>query len=186
MKKIFILLFAAIGCTFMSCDNDEWGNGDPAMEHIYYFGFENWGEAASGTFNKNGVVYDVTQGSTLEIPVQFHSERVRSYDVVVYYYVSNGASDLKRGVNYQIVDDKGTAIEPDANGAFSMSFPRAEKGVKNIYVKALTAGAGSFNVLTFDPVAGEIAHPDNITNSQTKDYEVRAFTKNYKVKVNVK
>jgi len=185
MKYIYRLLVAVMCCTFVSCDNDEWGNGDPAMEHIYYFGFENWGDTDKN-FNNNKIEYSVDQGKTVEIPVQFHSERVRSYDVVVYYYVSTGASDLKRGVNYQIVDDKGAVLEPDANGAFSMSFPRAEKGVKNIYVKALTAGAGSFNVLTFDPAAGAIEHPDNITNSQTKDYEVRAFTRNYKVKVNVK
>jgi hypothetical protein len=174
-----------ICCAFVSCDNDEWSNGDPAMEHVYYFGFENWGNSSS-SFNNNRVEYTVEQGKTVEIPVQFHSERVRSYDVVVYYYVSTEASDLKRGVDYQIVDDKGAVIELDANGAFSISFPQAKKGVKNIYVKALTAGTGSFNVLTFDPAAGEISHPDNIINSQTNDYEVRAFTRNYKVKVNVK
>jgi hypothetical protein len=184
MKYIFNVLMVVICCAFVSCDNDEWSNGDPAMEHVYYFGFENWGDKNS--FNNNKVEYTVEQGNTVEIPVQFHSECVRSYDVVVYYYVSTGTSDLKRGINYQIVDDNGTVIEPDANGAFSMSFPQAKKGVKNIYVKALTAGAGSFNVLTFDPTAGEISHPDNIINSQTKDYEVRAFTKNYKVKVNIK
>jgi hypothetical protein len=184
MKYIFNVLMLAICCAFASCDSDEWGDGDPALEHVYYFGFENWGDKSS--FIKNAVEYPVEQGKTVEIPVQFHSERVRSYDVVVYYYVSAGASDLKRGVNYQIVDDNGTVIEPDANGAFPMSFPQAKKDVKNIHVKALTAGTGSFNVLTFDLTAGAISHPDNIVNSQTKDYEVRAFTQNYKVKVNVK
>ncbi|WP_163171808.1 hypothetical protein [Bacteroides sp. 51] len=184
MKYIFKLLVAVLCCTFVGCDNDEWGNGDPAMEHVYYFGFENWGD--KNNFNNNKVQYNVDQGSTIEIPVQFHSERIRSYDVVVYYYVSTGASDLKRGVDYQIVDDKGTVLEPGADNAFSMTFSQAKKDVKNIYVKALNVNKGSFDVLTFDPVAGEISHPDNIVNSQTKDYEVRAFTKNYKVKVNVK
>lgn len=185
MKNIFAILLIAIGCSFVSCSDDAWGDGDPAMEHIYYFGFENWGQT-NGEFNNNKVVYNVDQGNTLEIPVQFHSERVRKYDITVYYYVSGDASDLKRGMDYQITDDKGTVLEPDANGAFSMSFPQAKKGVKNIYIKTLNGNKGSFNVLTFDPAAGEISHPDNITNSQTKDYEVRAFSRNYKVKVNVK
>lgn len=184
MKYIFKLLAVVVCCACVSCSNNEWGDGDPALEHVYYFGFEDWGD--KNNFNNNKVQYNVNQGNTVEIPVQFHSERVRSYDVVVYYYVSAGNSDLKRGVDYQLVDEKGTALEPDGNGAFSMTFPQAKKGVKNVYVKALNASKGSFDVLTFNPAAGGISYPDNIVNSQTKDYEVRAFTLNYKVKVNVK
>lgn len=185
MKYIVGLLMAVVCFTFVSCDDDEWGNGDPAMEHVYYFGFENWGDDKNN-FNNNKIQYNVNQGSTVEIPVQFYSERVRSYDVTVYYYVSTGASDMKRGTDYQITDANGTPLEPDANGAFSMTFAKAKKEVRNIYVKALNAGKGSFDVLTFDPAAGAISHPDNIVNSVTNDYEVRAFTKNYKVKVNIK
>lgn len=185
MKKIFALLLATVCIAFASCSDDEWGNGDPAMEHIYYFGFENWGQT-SGEFNNNKVVYKVKQGESLQVPVQFHSERIRKYDVTVYYYVSSEGADLKRGTDYEIVDESGTVLSPDADGSFKMVFPKAEKGVRNIYVKTLPAGKkGSFNLLTFDPKAGEIAHPDNITNSETKDYEVRAFTRNYKVKVTV-
>lgn len=58
--------------------------------------------------------------------------------------------------------------------------------MKNIYVKALNASKGSFSVWTFNPNAGEIKHPENITNSQTKNYEVRSFLQNHRVKVNVK
>lgn len=185
MKKIYILLLAVVCCTFTSCGDDEWDNGDPAMEHIYYFGFENWGQN-NNEFNNNKVQYTVEKGTTVEIPVQFQSERVRSYDVTVYYYALKNDT-IQRGVHYQITDEKGTVLEPDANGAFSMTFPQAKKGVKNIYLKSLNDGKpGAFDLMTFDPNAGEIAHPDNITNSQTKDYEVRAFTRNYKVKVNVK
>lgn len=183
--KYIVVLLAAITCfTFVSCDNDEWGNGDPVMEHVYYFGFEYWGD--KNNYNKNQVEYNVEQGNLVGIPVQFHSERVRSYDVTVYYYVSGADSDLVRGTDYQITDEKGTVIDPDTNGAFAISFPQAKKGVKNIYVKALNGSKGSFKVLTFDPAAGEIAHPDNIANSQTAEYEVRAFTTNYFVTVNVK
>lgn len=185
MKKIFALLLMAVCFTFMSCNNDEWDNGDPAMEHIYYFGFENWGQTSS-EFNNNKVVYKVKQGESLEVPVQFHSERIRSYDVTVYYYVSTATANLKRGVDYEIVDESGAVLSPDADGAFKMVFPNATKGVKNIYVKTLATGKkGSFDLLTFDPEADTIAHPDNITNSQTNEYEVRSFTRNYKVKVTV-
>lgn len=182
MKKIFAFLLLAICFSFTACDSDEWGNGDPAMEHIYYFGFENWGQT-TGDFNNNKVEYKVKQGETVKVPVQFHSERTRSYDVTVYYYISS-ADTLNIGRDYEIVDSSGTTLTPDADGGFKMEFPKAEKGVKGIYVKTLSSGKkGAFSLYTFNPTSGEISHPDNNTNSQTKDYEVRAFTRNYKVKV---
>lgn len=177
MKKILFLLMATICLTLAGCGDDDWGNGDPAMEHIYYFGFEDWGKL------KNDVVFNVNQGTILDIPVQFHSERVRSYDVTVYYYVSG---DLVRGKDYEIVDENGTVLSPNANGAFTMEWPQAKKGVKNIRVKALNGSTGSFKVLTFDPNDSEEISYTHTTNSITDDYEVRAFTQNYLVTVNIK
>ncbi len=179
MKKILLILTAiSLSFTFTNCsDEDEWGDGDPAMEHIYYIGFQDWGKL------KNDVVFNVNAGAVQAIPVQFYSERVRSYDVVTYYYIS-GTSVL--GTDFQIVDENNNVVQPDANGAYKMDWPKAVKGVKNIYVKALKASAKPLIVSTFDPNAGEISHPDNITNSKTGDYEVRAFSQNYKVTVNLK
>lgn len=176
MKKILLILLTIATCyTFTSCSDDEWGNGDPAMEHIYYIGFQDWGKFT------NDVVFNVKQGETLSIPLQFHSERVRSYNVVTYYYV---AGTLTRGTDYQIVDEAGNVLQPNEKGAFSIDWPKAIKGVKNVYVKALNTGVGSFTVATFDPKE-EISYT-NITNSITNDYEVRSFTQNYKVTVNIK
>jgi len=208
MKKIlFILMTVTLSYTLSGCSDDEWGNGDPSMEHIYYFGFEDW-----GTF-KNDVVNKVNKGEVIPISVQYHSERVRSYDVVTYYYVSS--DNLDYGKDYVVTDQSGNAIQPDANGAYSINWPQAKKGVVNIYVKCLRETPkyiydesvinkegltqekieeaikkekarinllNSFKVLTFDPNAGPIEHSDdkmNITNSKTNDYEVRAFTQNY-------
>lgn len=212
MKK-FIFLTIAVICSlnFISCSDDKWTDGDPSMEHIYYFGFEDW-----GGFN-NKVEFDVKKDETIDIPVQFFSERVRSYDAVTYYYInSNG---LTLGEDYLIVDGNGKAIEADENGAYIMHWPQAKKGVQNVSVKSLISGPkfvydesvidkegltqkeietaikaeqdrikklNTFNVFTFDPKAGKISHPDNITNSKTDDYEVRSFSQNYKVTVNFK
>ncbi|WP_145996406.1 hypothetical protein [Dysgonomonas massiliensis] len=212
MKK-FLFLAITVLCSlgFMSCDDDKWTDGDPSMEHIYYFGFEDWG----GYNNK--VEYTVKKDQIVKIPVQFFSERVRSYDVVTYYYASS--KNLTYGEDYLIVDEKGNTIEADENGAYIMHWPQAEKGVQNVYVKTLRdtpkyiydesnvnkegltedeieaaikkekeriKSLNTFNVLTFDPSVGKIAHPDNITNSKTNDYEVRSFSQNYKVNVVVK
>ncbi|KAA6350816.1 hypothetical protein EZS27_001804 [termite gut metagenome] len=93
---------------------------------------------------KNSVVHNADRNSTVDIPVQFYSECIRSYDVTVYCYVS----ELTLGTDYQIVDEKGIPLPSDTTGA--------------------------------------ISHPDNITNSKTENYEVRAFTMNYKVTVTIK
>lgn len=208
MKKIlFIVMAIAASCTFTSCSDDEWGNGDPAMEHIYYVGFEDWGKL------KNDVVFNLKEGESVAIPIQFHSERVRSYDVVTYYYVSS--SGLTYGTDYQVTDEAGHLLQPDDKGAFLLSWPKAVKGIQKVYVKGLKSkyvydeskvnkegltakqieeaikkekdrilSLNLLTVQTFKP--SEVISYTNITNSQTNDYEVRAFTQNYKVTVNVK
>lgn len=179
MKKIMIILLALVPFFFAGCEGEDWSDGDPALEHVYYFGFEDWGKY------KNDVKFTVNRGEMLAIPVQFHSERVRSYDVVAFYYV---AGDAQRGTDYQIVDENGSVLTPDSNGAFTMVWPQAVKSVKNIYVKALNGSVGNFLVQTFDPNAAvPISNTDVSTtiNNATEDYEVRAFSQNYKVTVTI-
>jgi hypothetical protein len=180
MKKILFLL-AAFCCVLVGCDNNNnWGDGDPSMEHVYYIGFQDW----SAKLN-NSTQYNVNHGDTIGIPVQFYSERVRSYDAVTYYYVSGS---LVRGTDYEIVDKSGAVLSPDSNGAFSLTWPKAIKGIQRVYVKALNK-IGSFTLLTFDPNAAipiSAADVSTTTNNKTDKYEVRAFTQNYKVTINVK
>jgi len=179
MKKLIILLISVIAVSglFVSCEKDTWSEGDPAYEHVYYFGFQNWADF------KNSVKFNVNRGDTVSIAVQFHSERVRSYDVTTFYYVTGAAVP---GVDYNITDKDGTVLNPDASGAYSISWPQAIKGVKRIYVKALNGSAKSFLVQTFDPNATEVISYTNTMNNSTADYEVHAFTQNYKVTVNIK
>ena len=84
MKKI-ILFLAAIASIMMvtSCSKDEWSNDNSEMENVFYYGFQDWGK------NKNDVKFNVTQGQTIAIPVQFFSEQVRDYDVQVYYFTTS-------------------------------------------------------------------------------------------------
>lgn len=177
MKKLLYLLTIILcSTTLFSCD-DEWGNDNAEMEHIYYYGFQDWGHA------KNDVVYSVKQGSTVTIPTQFWCEFVRSYDVVTYYYVS---TNLKKGVDYEIVDEKGAVLNPDANGAYSFTWKNAVKGIQNIYVKALNGATGTLSVQTFDPNSDKVLSNQDISStiqSTTDNYEVRIFTQNYKVTV---
>ncbi|MDR2949073.1 MAG: hypothetical protein LBV71_07685 [Prevotella sp.] len=204
MKKILYLLMTTVLCfTFTNCSDDDWSDGDPAMEHIYYVGFEKW-----FTKTANDISYSVKEQITIPISIQYYSERLRSYDVATYYYVSS--EGLSLGSDYQVVDDKGAVVQPDSKGAFRLEWPQSKKGVQVVYVKTINAKhiydeskldftgmtekekqdaiakekerirqLNSFKVLTFDPGAGAISHPDNIVNSKTNDYEVRSFTQNY-------
>jgi len=181
MKNIkLFFVFLTISFCMAGCEDDAWGNGDPAMEHVYYFGFEDWGS------NNNQVKFSVVEGEILSIPVQFHSERSRTYDVVVFYYAASTEGGPVRGTDYQIVDENGTELSPNANGAFQMVWPKAEKGVKNIYVKALNGDAPDLVVWTFDPNSEiPISNQDvaSTVNNKTGDYEVRAFSQNHRVTV---
>jgi hypothetical protein len=179
MKKsiisfIFVLTVSGI---FLGCKKDAWKDGDPALANVYYFGFQNWADF------KNSVKFNVNRGDTVSIPVQFYSEQVRSYDVSTNYYVTGAAV---RGVDYNITDNAGIVLNPDTNGAFTIAWPQAIKGVKRINVKALNGSAKSFFVQTYNPNNTEVISYTSTMNNSTSDYEVHAFTQNYKVTVTIK
>lgn len=180
MKKILLIAIPFLCMLLASCEKDHWGNGDPALEHVYFVGIRDL-----VGLNNNAVVVNVAQGDTTSVPLQFFSERVRSYDVVTYYYVGG---TLQRGVNYEITDQNGNILTPDANGAFTLTWPKAVKGVQRVYIKAKNAGKGSFTILTSNPnAATPITSADVSTtvNNKTDQYEVRTFSQNYKATVNI-
>ncbi len=181
MKKIlYIMLSLAACCGLTACDDDAWGNGDTAMDHIYYVGFEDWGK------NDNKVSFDAAHGATVDIPMQFWCEFVRPYDVVTYYWT---VSDLTLGTDYRVVDANGAELQPAANGAYTLTWPQAKKGVQNVRIEALNGADGTVTVQTFDPASTvELSNQDieSTVQSRTDNYEVRIFTQNYKVSVNIK
>jgi hypothetical protein len=179
MKKLIIsiITIVAISSLFAGCKKDEWSKGDPALANVYYVGFQNWADF------KNSVKFNVNRNDTVSIAVQFYSEQVCSYDVVTNYYVT-GAAVL--GTDFNIVDKNGTVLSPDANGAFTLTWPQAIKGVKRIYVKALNGSAKSFFVQTFNPTDPEVISLTHTPNNATDQYQVLTFTQNYKVTVTIK
>ena len=198
MKKIIyqiacMLIIVTLGLSQSSCSDDAWGNDNPETENVFYFGFQDWGKL------NNGVTYTVSQGETLEIPVQFWCAGSRAFDAEAFYYVD---TNLTLGSDFQIVDANGNALQQNANGAFSMKWQLTgidntdNHRVQSIYLKALNGAKGDVTVSTFDPkdvdadgkakisngsTDGVIYTPNNI-NSQ---YEVHCFTQNYKVKVTI-
>lgn len=205
MKQLKYILLALL-CSFAAtaCD-DDWGNDNAAMEHVYYFGPQVWGYDDLKIGNNNVVHYEVAQGETVAIPMQFWCEYIRNYDVETFFYTAPkpkgekyyplGAGkdgktydgeELVRGVDYEVVDAEGRALTPNAAGAYSLIWPNAKKGVQNVYIKALNGKKGVFNLQTFDPDSDvKLSNQDveSTIQHKTDKYEVRVFTQNYRVAV---
>lgn len=202
MKKLMIFLMSVVVCgLFTACGDDEWGNNNPAMEHIYYYGLANVNFPGG-----NELIYNVKQGEIVAIPTHFWSAYKRSYSPVVAYYTTVGGrkitkeekdkdnpvpvpfGDLVCGTDYQVVDKDGNTLTPDANGGYSMTWPNAVQGTQYIYIKALNGNKGRFTVLTFDPAKEKNLSQNDVNTTtivKTNEYEVRAFTENYFVSVNI-
>lgn len=189
LLKYFLLLFAA-PLALTACE-DDWGNNNPEMEHVYYFGPEVWGYDDTKQGNNNVVHYEVAQGQTVAIPMQFWSEYTRNYDVTTFYYVTtdpNSAVALVNGTDYEVVDANGTRLSPNAGGAYEMFWPQAKKGVQNVYIRALNGNTGSFRLQTFNPNSDVTLTNQDVSSTiqnKTTDYEVRIFTQNYRITVNI-
>ena len=75
-------------------------------------------------------------------------------------------------------------LTPDASGAYTMTWPNAEKGIQNIYIKALNGKKGAIRVLTFDPSRTmDVTDVSTTSIIKTSEYEVRAISENYYVTV---
>lgn len=209
MKKIFNILVAMVCClSCISCGDDDW-DYDHSQEHVYFFGPQIWGYDGSKLGNNNVVTYNVNQGETVEIPMQFWCEFVRSYDVETFYYtapkpagekyystpeanknqVTYDGTELVCGTDYEIVDAQGNKLSPNADGAYAMTWPNAKKGVQNIYIKALNGKKGAFNLLTANPNSEKQPSNQDVESTvqnKTDKYTVRIFTQNYRVTVVIK
>lgn len=206
MKKILYTLAAIFASlTFSSCGDDDW-TYDKSQENVYFFGPEVWGYDDIKKGNNNVVHYEVEQGQTVAVPMQFWCEFIRSYDVVTYYYVApkpqeqkyyaaTGSSeelsydgpDLVCGVDYEVVDANGNKLTPNSSGAYEFTWKNAQKGVQNIYIKALNGKKGAFNIMTCDPNGDTPVNSDveSTVQHSTDKYTVRIFSQNYRVTINI-
>lgn len=182
MKKLMIFLMFIATCGLFTSCGDDWGNDNPAMEHIYYYGLGNIKYPGG-----NELKYNVNQGDIIDIPTYFFSAFNRSYSPVVNYYTTS--KTLVLGTDYQVVDKDGKVLSTDNNGGYSMTWPNAVQGSQNVYIKALNGQKGSLRVMTFDPTKENTLDQTDVSTTtivKTNEYEVRAFTENYYVTVNIK
>jgi len=194
MKKIVVLIIATtVVLLSTGCKYEEWPDGIPEYEHVYYIHFKRtfaytdylrFEIASNGNARwGNGAILSTLTWATSDepwvtsdIPFQFFSERVRSYDVVTYFWVFNKEeSALTPGVDYTVIHENGTILTPNANGAYSLTWPKAIKGVQNIKIRR-SAGSpgGELWVSTFQPgcETPTFNSPSTAIITQTSEYEI--------------
>jgi hypothetical protein len=179
-----------------SCKDDAW-TSDPDLEHIYYVGFFkagvfsdalNYEIATNGTarwrVNSTAWIVTGTDGVSSNIPFEFHSERVRSYDVTTFFWVSNsGTSGLVAGTDYVVLSESGATLDP-TDGKYSLTWQQAKKGTQIVRIKRLTSATGTLKINTLDPANGtpkttEDAYRESTLNNKSGEYEVRGLTHDF-------
>lgn len=149
-------LICSLFCVLVSCEEKDYPKGVEELAHHYYLVFYP---------NTNDTVrVQRTQAGLLKLPVQFYSTFVREYDAVAYYIADTAriSNRAVRGTDFDITDRNGNALQPDAGGRFSITFPQAKQAKDTIYVKMLNAAAPGTRRVTIHILG-------NITSQYTVD-----------------
>jgi hypothetical protein len=204
MKNIFTYICTVLVLTLTtSCDPyNDWPDGNPALEHVYYFSVVKTGNVGSGAnstlefeiaadgtarhlrriFNVPTEITEWVESGepyvTNPIPFRFISERTRSYNATTYFWIA--ATDLVTGTDFTVHAEDGTLLSPNAQGAYSMTWARAEKGVQNVKIKRLTNQTGTLMLNTLDSsrftgTAPDRTNLETLINNETNDYLIRGL-----------
>jgi len=157
MKVIrYIAVVFSLLYILASCEDKDYPKGVEEYAHHYYLVFYP---------NTNDTVRVLrSQTGLLKLPVQFYSSFTRDYDAVAYYIADTVRIPNRavRGTDFEITDRSGNTLQPDANGRFSLTFPRAVQAKDTIYVKLLNAAAPGSRRVTIGILG-------NTTNQYTVD-----------------
>lgn len=197
MKKNSFLIAIIVVLMSISCGKHQlWDDGLPEMEHVYYIGFyksniatdylsyeigqdgdARWRYGANPT---SGTWQATDERWVATVPIQLYSERVRTYDAVNYFWVYNlEGSSLTAGSDYTVTLEDGTELTPNADGAYSLTWPETKKGVQRVKIKrAETAPSGTLRVNLYDPAKATPVITDLSTTiqNQTAEFEIRCMT----------
>ncbi len=197
MKKILFIITAAVVLMMTGCEGYRvWDDGLPEMEHVYYIGFFKTNIAADhlsyevaqngdarwrfGANATTGTWRPTDEQWVASVPIQLYSERVRNYDAVSFLWVYNlEGSSLIAGTDYTVMLEDGTKLTPNADGAYSVTWPETRKGVQNIKIKrSPTSPSGKLRANLYNPTKTTPIMTDLSTTiqNQTAEYEIRCMT----------
>ena len=219
MKNIVKLISAAILLLAVSgCDPyGTWPEGLEELEHTYYVSNVKTGNgteqdlqheiAANGTatfmlrIHYNPAppagtplfewITSPENNVTCPIRMRFISERVRTYDAVSYFWVETRSGGLAAGTDYEVLTESGAKLSPNAQGAYSITWPQAKKGEQSVKIRRLSSAVGELRVMYLDRSKFAGANPnrnnlDELLNNQTSDFTIRGFWHDYNFPVIVR
>jgi len=212
-----LLMMSVAGCN----PYDTWPEGLPELEHVYYVSNVKTGNgteqdlqheiAADGTARfMNRIHYNPAppagtplfewvesdeKNVTYPMRIRFISERVRSYDVETYFWVETRSGDLAAGTDYSVLTANGAQLSPNAQGAYTLTWPQAIKGEQQVKIKRLSAKTGELRLVFLDRsritfTATDI--PDrndlekSLLNHAATEYTIRGFWHDYRYPVIVR
>jgi len=217
MKNIIIYVTFAL-LTVAGCNPyNTWPEGLAELEHVYYVSNVKTGNgneepiyheiAANGTATfMNRIHYNpVPAGAptfewiesneknvTCPMRIRFISERVRTYDVITYFWVETRQGDLKAGTDYSVLSESGVTLSPNAQGAYSLTWPQAKKGEQSVKIKRLSSNPGELRLMMLDRSRINFTSVDmpnrndldvSLLNNKTSEYTVRGIYFDYRYPV---
>ena len=155
---------------------------------------------------------------TMPMDIRFISEHVRTYDVTTYFWIENrnlanlpntpavnagwpNASvspiadppSLIEGTDYVVLSGSGATMTPNAQGVYSLTWPKAEKAQQSIKIKRLSSATGQLRLMFLDRNRPGFSAPNDapdrndlevtLLNNKTNDYTVRGFWHDYRYPV---
>ena len=167
MKILNIILSFSLFVGLSSCEDKSYPSGLEEFDHHNYIVYV--------PNNNSAVTVKKNQTELLKLPVQFYSSFTRPYDAVAKYtLVPNAANPAVVGVDFQIVDKQGNAIQPDGQGKYSLVFPQAKKATDTVYVKLLN-----------NPAPGRRIVDINFEDHISTEYRVDIFSTAFKRTLNI-
>ena len=120
---------------------------------------------------------DRSRQELIALPVQFHSAYTRNYDAVAHYKTNDqGISNpAKSGVDFEIVNKAGQALQMEGDSVYTMTFPQAKATYDTIYVKLLNNPAPGTRLIDID-----------LSLHETPQYTVGIFSQAYRRPVQIK
>ena len=223
MKNIVEYISAVlILLSIAACDPyNTWPEGLPELEHVYYVSNVKTGNgteqdlqheiASDGTATfMNRIHYNPAPPAgtplfewvesdennvTCPMRIRFISEKVRSYDVVTYFWVETRSGDLAAGTDYSVLTENGTQLTPDAQGAYPLTWSQAIKGEQRVKIKRLSAKTGELRLVFLDRSRVTFTATDtpdrndlerSLLNNKTNDYTIRGLWHDYRYPVIIK
>lgn len=215
MKNIFrILAAASVALLAAACSDD--GRNYPDGYDRKYYAFYDYGADDLGNPTLTNATLSVSRDDSEPTPiaVKFASEIKRDFDIEVRLYVRNSPYFLKKlgvskapdwrfltpdslavpGIDFNILDSDRRVMTPvrtDTLTYYSLIFPRAEKGVRTLYIEPLGNDAFdhlrsawfSLSLFPIDASTTESLYETSVNNI-TGRYELYSIGRSYLRRVN--